>query len=75
MCYLTFLPAVNRLCINHETDMAPALSPIMVTLNGSPPNFLIFFLTHFKAKIWSLSPPFPGAFLSPVVMNPNIPKR
>ena len=38
----------------------PALSPAIVTWLGSPPNALIFLLTHRKASIWSKMPAFPG---------------
>jgi len=36
--------------------MAPADSPAIVTLFGSPPNALMFFFTHCSAAIASIIP-------------------
>jgi hypothetical protein len=36
------------------TANEPALSPKMVTLSGSPPNFLMFFLTHCSEATMSI---------------------
>ena len=38
------------------TAKEPALSPKMVTLSGSPPNFLILSLTHWSAATMSIRP-------------------
>ena len=38
--------------------MSPADSPNIVIFDGSPPNFLIFFLTHSRAFIISNVPKF-----------------
>jgi hypothetical protein len=38
------------------TDMAPALSPKIVTLRGSPPKAAMFFATQRSARRWSWMP-------------------
>ena len=39
-----------------DTAMAPALSPMMVTLDGSPPKAAMFSFTHFRPSIMSRRP-------------------
>ena len=41
---------------NVRTLPPPALCPKIVTLLGSPPNWAMFFLIHFRASIWSRIP-------------------
>lgn len=48
--------------ISANTLCAPADSPKMVTLSGSPPNTAMFFCTHLSAAIWSSRPKFIGPF-------------
>lgn len=50
---------------------APALTPKIVTLSGSPPKLAIFSLTHSNAAIISFNPWFPGATLWPRFRNPS----
>lgn len=50
-----------------EMLIAPADWPNSVTLSGSPPKALMFSCTQCRAAIWSSSPQFPLAWLSPVL--------
>jgi len=54
-------PAARGATIMLVTLMAPADSPKIVTLPGSPPNAAMFCCTHSNAAIWSSSPRFTGA--------------
>ncbi len=56
-------------------EAAPASSPKMVTLLGSPPNFSMFCCTHLSTMIWSWMPKFPVEKLSPVARKPRGPRR
>ncbi len=56
-----------------RTELAPALSPKIVTLCGSPPNAAMFLCTHWSARRWSSRPTFlsvkPDAAKNPKILS------
>ena len=63
LCAIALLnnPAVRGEDSNSVTLMAPADSPKMVTLPGSPPNASMLRCTHSSAATWSSRPRLAGA--------------
>lgn len=57
---------------NDETNAAPLDCPITVILFGSPPKYLIYFLTHFNANNTSNAPALPGISAVFVDKKPDV---
>ena len=53
-------PRAAGIVISVVTEMAPADSPKIVTLSGSPPNAAMLSCTQRSAASWSRSPRFPS---------------
>lgn len=73
ICFVTrmFLPLDFGDITWYSTEAAPALSPIIVTLFGSPPNLAMLRCTHCRAKFWSFRPWLPDASGTPIAKNPT----
>src|SRR4051812_5671111 len=57
------------------TVVLPALSPMIVTCAGSPPNFPMLRLTQRSDSSWSMIPKFPDSPRSSLARNPSAPSR
>ena len=73
-------PRAGAKASSAQTLAAPADSPMMVTLPGSPPNAEMLSRIHFSASTWSSNPSFPVEGMRPPVTsfrlrNPSAPIR